>query len=100
MANEQNLIPFDSESAKIAQPKAVKSRYKNKLIREAIASEIWAYFEENPDKLREVARGLADRSAENSGDLSVMADIIDGKQKDTVAVENEHIIVRRHRNDD
>ena len=94
MANEQNLKPFDSETAKINQPKSVEARQKNKLIREALAKEIWAELDADPRKLREIARGIIDRSTENSGDLSVMADIADGKQKDRIEADVTQNVIR------
>lgn len=96
MANEQNLVPFDSESAKLAQPKSVEARKKNKLIREALANEIWAQLDADPCKLREIARGIIDRSAESSSDLSVMADIVDGKQKDRIEADVNGFEIRIH----
>lgn len=96
MANEQNLVPFDSESAKLAQPKSVEARKKNKLIREALANEIWAQLDADPRKLREIARGIIDRSAESSSDLSVMADIVDGKQKDRIEADVNGFEIRIH----
>lgn len=92
MANEQNLVPFDSESAKLAQPKSVKSRYKNKLIRDAIAEEIWAELEANPHKLRDIARGWVDRAIENSSDATSMADLMDGKQKERIEADVNSVI--------
>ncbi len=94
MANEQNLKPFDSETARINQPKSVEARQKNKLIREALAKEIWAELDADPRKLREIARGIIDRSTENSGDLSVMADIVDGKQKDRIEADVTQNVIR------
>ena len=82
------------------QRKSVEARNKKKLIREEVAKEIWAILDEDPSKLHEIARGFVSRAAENSSDAMAMADIMDGKQKESVAVENEHIIIRRHRNDD
>lgn len=96
MANEQNLVPFDSETAKLAQPKSVEARKKNKLIREALANEIWEQLDADPRKLREIARGIIDRSAENSTDLSIMADIVDGKQKDRIEADVNGFEIRVH----
>lgn len=92
MANEQNLVPFTSETAKLAQPKSVEARHKNKLIREALAKEIWEQLDADPHKLRDIARGIIERSTESSGDLSVMADIVDGKQKDRIEADVNSVI--------
>lgn len=100
MANEQNLKPItSSEQARAMQEKSVEARNKNKLIREALAKEIWAELDADPRKLREIARGFVDRAMKNSNDVLAMADIMDGKQKDTLAVENEHIVIRLNHDD-
>ena len=96
MANEQNLTPFNSETGRLAQPKSVESRRRNKLIREALANEIWEQLEEEPGKLREIARGIIERSTRDSGDLSIMADIVDGKQKDRIEADVNGFEIRIH----
>lgn len=82
MANEQNLIKFNSETGKENQPKSVESRYRNKIKKGLIAD---AILEElTVDDLREIARGMIDRSKENSGDLVAMRDTIGEKPTDRV----------------
>ena len=97
MANEQNLRPFDSNTAREAQAKSVEKRYENKIKKGLIASAILEVLSE--DDLREIARGIIERSKENSNDLIAMRDTIGEKPKDTLTVENENIVVRLHHDD-
>lgn len=97
MANEQNLRPFDSDTAREAQAKSVEKRYENKIKKGLIASAILEVLSE--DDLREIARGIIERSKENSNDLIAMRDTIGEKPKDTLTVENENIVVRLHHDD-
>lgn len=86
MANEENLKPFNSETAKLNQPKSVESRYKNKIKMGLIASAILEELSE--DDLREIARGIINRSKENSGDLVAMRDTIGEKPVDKVQIQD------------
>ena len=74
------------------QKLSVASRERNKLIREELAREIWNILDTDPSKLHEIARGIVDRSTQNSGDLSTMADIVDGKQKDRIEADVNSVI--------
>lgn len=94
MANEQNLIPFDSESARLAQSKSVEKRYENKIKRGLIADAILAELSE--EDLREIARGIIERSKDNSDDLVKMRDTIGEKPKDSLEVEGSGIEIRVH----
>ena len=85
MANEQNLKKFTSETAKENQPKSVESRYKNKVKKGLIADAI--LDELSVDDLREIARGIIDRSKENSSDLVAMRDTIGEKPVDRVQIQ-------------
>lgn len=87
MANEQNLKPItSSEQARAMQEKSVEKRYENKIKMGLIAS---AILEElSPDDLREIARGIIDRSKSNSEDLVKMRDTIGEKPKELLQVDN------------
>lgn len=87
MANEQNLKPItSSEQARAMQEKSVEKRYENKIKMGLIAS---AILEElSPDDLREIARGIIDRSKNNSEDLVKMRDTIGEKPKELLQVDN------------
>ena len=78
MANEQNLAkPFDSETGREMQKKAVEARNKNtikrRLIEEAIRKEL------TDEDLRDIARGIIKRSKENTYDLVAMRDTLGEK---------------------
>lgn len=94
MANEQNLRKFDSETAKLNQPKAVESRYKNKIKKGLIADAILAELSE--EDLREIARGIIERSKNDSDDLVKLRDTIGEKPKDALEVQGEGIEIRIH----
>lgn len=87
MANEQNLKPItSSEQARAMQEKSVEKRYENKIKMGLIAS---AILEElSTDDLREIARGIIDRSKSNSEDLVKMRDTIGEKPKELLQVDN------------
>lgn len=83
------------------QEKSVEARQRNKFIREELAKQIWAELESNPRKLRAIAKGIVDRSANSSSDLLAMADIMDGKQKESVSIDTPtKFVVTRKRNAD
>lgn len=68
------------------QEKSVEKRYENKIKMGLIAS---AILEElSPDDLREIARGIIDRSKSNSEDLVKMRDTIGEKPKELLQVDN------------
>ena len=82
MANEQNLRTPTSEEAKAMQKKSVEKRYENKIKRGLIASAILEVLSE--EDLHDIARGLIDRSKENSNDLVAMRDTIGEKPTEKV----------------
>lgn len=82
MANEQNLRTPTSEEAKAMQKKSVEKRYENKIKRGLIASAILDALSE--DDLHDIARGIIERSKENSNDLVAMRDTIGEKPVDKV----------------
>ena len=86
MANEQNLRTPTSEEAREMQKKSVEKRYENKIKRGLIASAILDELSE--DDLREIARGIINRSKDNSEDLVKMRDTIGEKPKEQVQVDN------------
>ena len=87
MANEQNLKPItSSEQARAMQEKSVEKRYENKIKMGLIASAILEELSE--DDLREIARGIIDRSKDNSEDLVKMRDTIGEKPKEQLQVDN------------
>ena len=94
MANEQNLVHFDSETAKLAQPKSVEKRYENKirngLIREAIMREL------TEDDLREIARGAIERAKEDSQSFRDVRDTVDGKLTDHIEADVNGFEIRVH----
>lgn len=68
------------------QEKSVEKRYENKIKMGLIAS---AILEElSTDDLREIARGIIDRSKSNSEDLVKMRDTIGEKPKELLQVDN------------
>ena len=82
MANAQNLRTPTSEEAKAMQKKSVEKRYENKIKRGLIASAILDALSE--DDLHDIARGIIERSKENSNDLVAMRDTIGEKPVDKV----------------
>ena len=104
MANEQNLkngvatqFRTGEEQARIARKGGIRSgevRRENKLIKDRILERMgesdWDVMIDN----------LIARAQEDTKSFETLRDTIGQKPKDTVAVENEHIIIRRHRNDD
>lgn len=104
MANEQNLkngvaTQFRSgeEAARNGHKGGIRSgevRRENKLIKDRILERMgesdWDVMIDN----------LIARAQEDTKSFETLRDTIGQKPKDTVAVENEHIIIRRHRNDD
>lgn len=94
MANEQNLKPFNSETAKLNQPKAVESRYKNKIKMGLIADAILEELSE--DDLREIARGIIERSKNDSDDLVKLRDTIGEKPKDSLELQGDAFEIRVH----
>ena len=80
--NEQNLRTPTSEEAKAMQKKSVEKRYENKIKRGLIAS---AILEElSDDDLHDIARGIIERSKNNSNDLVAMRDTIGEKPVEKV----------------
>ena len=73
---------------------SVKKKRENKLIRERILERMGA------DDWDEYIDGIIARSKETTQGAEFLRDTIGQKPKDTFAVENEHIVLRRHRNDD
>lgn len=99
MANEQNLLPggshkFTLEEASRGGKKSAQVRRENKLIKDRILERMGeSDWDEMIDNL--IARAKDDRQ-----DFETLRDTIGQKPKDTVAVQKEHIVIRRHRNDD
>ena len=91
MAKEDNLIHFDSERGKEMQKKSVEARYENKikrrLIEEAIRSEL------TDDDLRDIARGIIDRSKDNTYDLVAMRDTLGEKPIEVQQIIEPPIII-------
>ena len=99
MANEQNLKPVRTkeearERGRNGGIASGKARKENKLIKDRILERMG---ETDWDLMIEK---LIERATEDTKSFEVLRDTIGQKPKDTVAVENEHIIIRRHRNDD
>lgn len=99
MANEQNLKPVRTkeearERGRNGGIASGKARKENKLIKDRILERMG---ETDWDLMIDK---LIERATEDTKSFEVLRDTIGQKPKDTVAVENEHIIIRRHRNDD
>ena len=106
MANKNdNLLTAEELNARLTpeQRKAnaskagkasVKRKRENKLIRERILERM------GESDWDEYIDGIIARSKENTQGAEFLRDTIGQKPKDTFAVENEHIVLRRHRNDD
>ena len=104
MANEQNLMPIQvvnsrrtrekhSEDSRKAGIASGKARRENKLIKDRILERMGeSDWDEMIDKLIE-------RAKEDTKSFESLRDTIGQKPKDTLAVENEHIVIRL-RNDD
>lgn len=105
MANQQNIEPYKFKKGDLSSEEAarrgslggkesVKARKENKLIKDRILERMgesdWDVMIDN----------LIARAQEDTKSFETLRDTIGQKPKDTVAVENEHIIIRRHRNDD
>lgn len=73
---------------------SVKKKRENKLIRERILERM------GETDWDEYIDGIISRAKENTQGAEFLRDTIGQKPKDTFAVENEHIVLRRHRNDD
>ena len=97
MANEQNLRTPTSEEARAMQQKSVEKRYENKIRRGLIAEAILSELSE--EDLHDMARGIIERAKKDSDDLVKLRDTIGEKPKDTLAVENEHIVIRLNHDD-
>ena len=105
MANEQNLMPIEevnsrrtreqhSLDSRKAGKRSGEVRRENKLIKDRILERMGeSDWDEMIDNL--IARAKDDRQ-----DFETLRDTIGQKPKDTVAVQKEHIVIRRHRNDD
>lgn len=103
MANEQNLVKgkgFDSrtteEQRKIARQGGIRSgevRRENKLIKDRILERMgesdWDVMIDN----------LIARAQEDTKSFETLRDTIGQKPKDTLAVENEHIVIRLNHDD-
>ena len=102
MANEQNLIPIrkgelSSEEAKrrgsLGGVRSGEVRRENKLIKDRILERMgetdWDVMIDN----------LIARAQEDTKSFETLRDTIGQKPKDTLAVENEHIVVRLHHDD-
>jgi len=102
MANEQNLKPIQKgeltkEEAKrrgsIGGKRSGEARRENKLIKDRILERMgesdWDMMIDN----------LIARATEDTKSFETLRDTIGQKPKDTVAVENEHIVVRLHHDD-
>lgn len=105
MANTDNLkrgnpdtqFRTGREQVEIARQGGIRSgevRRENKLIKDRILERMG---ETDWDLMIDK---LIERATEDTKSFEVLRDTIGQKPKDTVAVENEHIIIRRHRNDD
>lgn len=105
MANEQNLMPIaevnsrrsrekHSEDSRKGGVRSGEVRRENKLIKDRILERMGeSDWDEMIDNL--IARAKDDRQ-----DFETLRDTIGQKPKDTVAVQKEHIVIRRHRNGD
>lgn len=105
MANTDNLkrgnpdtqFRTGREQVEIARQGGIRSgevRRENKLIKDRILERMGETdWDEMIDNL--IARAKDDRQ-----DFETLRDTIGQKPKDTVAVQKEHIVIRRHRNDD
>ena len=98
MANEQNLKPIRSVSqAREMQKKSAEKRSQNvkenKLIKDRILERMgekdWDVMIDN----------LIARAQEDTKSFETLRDTIGEKPKETLAVENEHIVVRLHHDD-
>lgn len=105
MANEQNIEPYKFKKGELSSEEAARRgslggvrsaevRRENKLIKDRILERMGeSDWDEMIDNL--IARAKDDRQ-----DFETLRDTIGQKPKDTVAVQKEHIVIRRHRNDD
>ena len=98
MANEQNLKPIRSVSqAREMQKKSAEKRSQNvkenKLIKDRILERM------GETDWDEYIDGIIARAKENKADAEFLRDTIGEKPKETLAVENEHIVVRLHHDD-
>ena len=98
MANEQNLKPIRSVSqAREMQKKSAEKRSQNvkenKLIKDRILERMgekdWDVMIDN----------LIARAQEDTKSFETLRDTLGQKPKETLAVENEHIVVRLHHDD-
>lgn len=101
MANEQNLKPFTSdqsreEAVKNGRKGGIRSgevRRENKLIKDRILERMgeadWDVMIDN----------LIARAQEDTKSFETLRDTIGQKPKDTLAVENEHIVIRLNHDD-
>jgi hypothetical protein len=98
MANEQNLKPIRSESqAREMQLKSAKKRSENvkenKLIKDRILERMG---EKDWDTMID---NLIKRATEDTKSFETLRDTIGQKPKETLAVENEHIVIRLNHDD-
>lgn len=98
MANEQNLLPggshkFTLEEASKGGKKSAEVRRENKLIKDRILERMgekdWNTMIDN----------LIARAQEDTKSFETLRDTIGQKPKDTLAVENEHIVIRLNHDD-
>ena len=101
MANEQNLKPFTSdqsreEAVKNGRKGGIRSgevKRENKLIKDRILERMgeadWDTMIDN----------LIARAREDTKSFETLRDTIGQKPKDTLAVENEHIVIRLNHDD-
>jgi hypothetical protein len=98
MANIENLRPIRSEEvAREMQLKSAKKRSENAKERKLIKDRILERMAE--DDWDMMIDNLIARAQEDTKSFETLRDTIGEKPKDTLAVENEHIIVRLHHDD-
>ena len=99
MANEQNLRTPTHDEAVAMQKKSVEKRHENKIRRGLIADAILKELSE--DDLNEIARGIIERSKENSDDLVKMRDTIGEKPRDEISLDTPtRFVITRKNGDD